>query len=109
MIASAVWEPGTADTSDLHSRTNPAGFARSFSAEFAFGGSQERTGFYFLGVSPMKEFPFYKWFPNDYAGDPLVRAMTPLQDLTYRRLLDISWDRGSLPKDKTTLDPRGIR
>lgn len=43
--------------------------------------------------------PYYRWFPIDYAGDALVKAMTDDQDLAYRRLLDISWQIGSLPSD----------
>lgn len=47
----------------------------------------------------LKEFPFYPWYPKDYAGDALVRAMTKDQDLTYRRLLDQSWELGGLPSE----------
>lgn len=50
-----------------------------------------------------REFPFFRWFPKDYSGDALVRSMTRDQDLAYRRLLDQSWELGSLPNDKAKL------
>ena len=41
--------------------------------------------------------PFYKWFPKDFASDSNVIAMTNMQELIFRRLLDRSWEIGSLP------------
>lgn len=41
--------------------------------------------------------PYYPFWVSDYNGDPLVIAMTKLQDLAYRRMLDKSWELGPLP------------
>jgi len=59
--------------------------------------------------------PYYKWFPKDFAADSRVIAMDNMQELIYRRLLDRSWELGSLPADPGELarlagvSPRAIR
>lgn len=50
-----------------------------------------------------KESPYYKWFPKDFAADPRVLAMDNNQELIYRRLLDRSWELGSLPSKPSDL------
>ena len=49
------------------------------------------------------EFPYYPWYSKDFAGDSLVMAMTNMQELIYRRLLDRSWELGGLPNDPAAL------
>jgi len=47
--------------------------------------------------------PYFPWYYADYNADPRVQAMTDLQDLAYRRLLEVSWDLGGLPNDPKKL------
>lgn len=47
--------------------------------------------------------PYYPWWVSDYNGDGKVLAMTKLQDLAYRRLLDQSWELGPLPNEPEKL------
>lgn len=44
----------------------------------------------------MSEFPWYRWWVQDFAGDPRVRRMTPHARGAYRDLLDLSWGLGPL-------------
>lgn len=45
------------------------------------------------------KFPFYPWFPRDYAADEHVQVMTLAAEGAYRRLLDHQWLHGSIPAD----------
>ena len=45
--------------------------------------------------------PWYKWFPKDFMADEKVRALSPLAELVYRRILDALWESSEcrLPND----------
>jgi hypothetical protein len=58
---------------------------------------------FYLEADVGQGMPFFRWFPQDYAGDAMVRAMTDDQDLIYRRLLDMSWQIGPLPSEPEDL------
>lgn len=45
----------------------------------------------------MSSRPWYKWFPEDYLGATL--HLQPMEDLVYRRLLDVLWIQGPQPDD----------
>jgi len=45
--------------------------------------------------------PWYRWYPKDFIGDEKVRALSPMAELMYRRMLDASWESSTckLPDD----------
>ena len=45
--------------------------------------------------------PWFKWYPKDFVADEKVRALSPLAELVYRRILDIQWETSEcrLPND----------
>lgn len=48
----------------------------------------------------MPRTPWMKWNPAEYRDDPQVRLLTRMQDLLYRRALEVTWSgNGTLPAD----------
>lgn len=45
--------------------------------------------------------PWYKWWPKDFQSDEKVRALSPMAELIYRRVLDTMWESSEcrLPND----------
>ena len=45
--------------------------------------------------------PWFKWYPKDFMADEKVRALSPMGELIYRRILDVLWETSEcqLPND----------
>lgn len=52
--------------------------------------------------------PWYRWWPEDFAGDLRVRLMSWQAQAAYRVLLDASWGLGPLSDPEGVLEALGL-
>ena len=58
---------------------------------FARNGYIPTAKLYELTGMPSKNLDYVPWYVNDYNQDQMVKGLSPIEDLVYRRLLEAQW------------------